>query len=322
MAERPVPNRPVVVVPGAVRALLEPMLPAGLEVRWFQDVDEAIALAPLADIGWLDILRLEDDPRPVLAATRARWLHTTLAGLSKIPVDVARERGIVVTKGTGLTSSAVADYALMGVLTLAKRLDVIVRAHDRKDWLTTPPSNDDLEGARALVIGYGAIGGRIGERLRACGMTVTGVRRRPDPAANILGRDEWHARLGDFDWVILAAPETPETTHMIGAPEFAAMKQGARFVNIARGVMVDQAALIATLESGHLAGAFLDVTDPEPLPSDDPLWSAPNCLISMHMSGRGNARMIREATERFARNVRHYLAGEPLEAIADLDRGY
>ena len=134
--------------------------------------------------------------------------------------------------------------------------------------------------------------------------------------------DDWRAQLGAYDWVILAAPGTPETTHMVGAAEFAAMKPGARFINIARGTQVDQAALIAVLRSGHLAGAFLDVTDPEPLPSDDPLWDAPNTLITMHMSGRFSRTQITQAAERFARNVHRFMAGEPLEAQVDLDQGY
>lgn len=316
-------DKPVIVAPGLMRPMLEPLLPLDeVTVHWFTDVDEAIALAPLADIGWLDILRLEDDPRPVLAATKARWLHTTLAGLSKIPVGFARERNILVTKGTGLTSNAVADYGLMGVLMLAKRVDEVVRAQDRREWLPHPPCNDDLERASALVIGYGAIGSRLGDRLKACGMIVTGVRRNADAAQGIIGAEEWQARLGEFDYVILAAPETAQTAHMIGAAEFAAMKKGARFVNVARGAMVDQDALLAAMHSGHLGGAFIDVTDPEPLPADHPLWGAPNTIITMHMAGRGNLPMYAQAAARFADNVRRFLDGAPLEAVADLDRGY
>lgn len=315
-------DRIVIVAPGLIRPLLEPMLPPEVDARWFSSNDEAIALAPLADIGWLDQFTLNDPPDAVLAATKARWLHTTLAGLSNVPVDLARERGIIVTKGTGLTSNAVADYGLMGVLMLAKRVDEIVRAQDRREWLPRPPSDDDLAGARVLIIGYGAIGSRLGARLKACGMIVTGVRRTADPAQDIIGAEEWRAQLGDFDYVILAAPETKATIHMIGAAEFAAMKPGARFLNIARGAMVDQDALMAVMHSGHLAAAFIDVTDPEPLPADHPLWDAPNTIITMHMSGRGNAPTLRRAAERFAANVRRFLAGEPLEATADLGRGY
>lgn len=315
-------DRAVIVAPGLIRPLLEPMLPPEVEAHWFTSNEEAIALAPLADIFWVDQFTLNDPPDAAIAAIKARWLHTTLAGLSNVPVDLARERGIVVTKGTGLTSDAVADFGLMGVLMLAKRVDEIVRAQDRREWLPGPPCDDDLAGASALIIGYGAIGSRLGARLKACGMRVTGVRRAADPAQDIVGADGWRARLGDFDYVILAAPETSDTMHMIGAAEFAAMKPGARFLNIARGSMVDQDALLAAMRSGHLKGAFIDVTDPEPLPADNPLWDAPNMIITMHMSGRGNAPTFRRAAERFAANVRRFLAGEPLEAVADLTLGY
>ena len=312
----------VIVAPARVRPLLEPMMPPQVETHWFATNEEAIALAPLADIFWVDQFTLNDPPDAAIAATKARWLHTTLAGLSNIPVDLARKRGAIVTKGTGLTSSAVADYGLMGVLMLAKRVDELVRAQDRRDWLPGPPCDDDLEGASALIVGYGAIGSRLGERLKASGMVVTGVRRQADPAQAILAADQWQARLGDYDYVILAAPGTDATHHMIGAAEFAAMKPGARFVNIARGSMVDQEALVAALESGHLRAAFVDVTDPEPLPADHPLWDAPNIIITMHMSGRGNIPTFQRACARFAANVRRFLAGEPLEAVADLGRGY
>lgn len=322
MAEKPLPEKPVIVAPARVRPLLEPMLPVAVEARWFATNEEAIALAPLADIFWVDQFTLNDPPDAAVAAAKAFWLHTTLAGLSNIPVDLARERGVIVTKGTGLTSSAVADYGLMGVLMLAKRVDEIVRAQDRRDWLPGPPCDDDLEGATALIVGYGAIGSRLGDRLKASGMVVTGVRRVADPAQGILAADQWQTRLGDFDYVILTAPETQATHHLIGSAEFAAMKPGARFVNIARGSMVDQGALIAALTSAHLAGAFVDVTDPEPLPADNPLWDAPNIIITMHMSGRGNIPTFQRACARFAANVRRWLAGEPLEAVADLSRGY
>jgi phosphoglycerate dehydrogenase-like enzyme len=315
-------RKTVLLAPARVRPLLEPMLPPEVEAHWFATNEEAIALAPLADIFWVDQFTLNDPPDAAIAATKACWLHTTLAGLSNIPVGFAREHGIIVTKGTGLTSSAVADYGLMGVLMLAKRVDEIVRAQDRREWLPHPPCNDDLDGASALIVGYGAIGSKLGDRLRASGMIVTGVRRQADPAANIIGADDWRARLGAFDYVILAAPETPETHHMIAAAEFTAMKPGARFVNIARGSMVDQGALIAALKSAHLRAAFVDVADPEPLPADHPLWDAPNIIITMHMSGRGNLPMYTQAAKRFADNVRRYLAGEPLEAVADLTRGY
>src|SRR5690606_38213941 len=140
---------------------------------------------------------------------------------------------------------------------------------------------------------------------------VSVVRRSGGEGA--LGPDEWRARLGEFDWVILAAPATPETDAMIGAEELAAMKADAVLVNIGRGAVVDQDALVAALEDKRIGGAFLDVTTPEPLPGDHKLWSLDNAHVTMHLSGRAQDRMFVRSAERFIVNCRRYVAGEPLE---------
>jgi phosphoglycerate dehydrogenase-like enzyme len=313
---------PIIVAPAIVRPLLEPQLPAGVTMRWFTSPDEAIAMAPEADAMWVDQFSLNDAHAAARAAGKARWFNTILAGLSNIPVDFAREHGILVTNGRGLTSDNVATYAVMGVLNLANSFDRIVRAHDRGEWLAGPPPMVEVMGTRALIIGMGTIGERIAARLSAFGVSVTGVRRTPDPASGCLGPDDWRARLGEFDWIVLAAPGTEETRHLIGAAELAAMKQGAALVNVGRGETVDQDALVAALASGRLSGAMLDVTDPEPLPAGHPLWSAPNCIVSMHMAGRNLGGMFRRGSARFARNLSAWLSDDPLEAVVDLSRGY
>ena len=323
MTERPVPIPiPIIVAPALVRPLAEPLLPEGGEVHRFTTSDEAVALAPEADIGWFDEFTLVARQKAPAAAVKARWINTILAGLDGIPLELMRQRGVTLTNGAGLNSATVADYALLGVLTLAKRLDVIVRAHDRAEWLAGAPGMAELEDSRALILGYGAIGRAIGDRLAVSGVHVTGVRRTADPAAGILGAADWRAHLGAFDWLILAAPATADTRQMIGAPELAAMKPTAGLINIARGDLVDQEALADALMSRRLAGAFLDVTDPEPLPADHPLWKAPGALITMHMAGRSQTSMFRRGAERFARNLKAWLAGKPLESVVDLDRGY
>ncbi len=172
------------------------------------------------------------------------------------------------------------------------------------------------------MIGYGTIGTAIGDRLKAFGVTVTGVRRTPDGTPGIIGPDDWRATLGDHDWVVLAAPSTGETQAMIGAAELAAMKRAAWLVNIARGDMIDQDALVEALTARRIGGAFLDPTDPEPLPPEHPLWTAPNAIVTMHLSGRSQTSMFRNAADLLIDNLHRYLAGEPLRNQVNLTLGY
>ncbi|MEJ2458878.1 MAG: NAD(P)-dependent oxidoreductase [Novosphingobium sp.] len=130
------------------------------------------------------------------------------------------------------------------------------------------------------------------------------------------------AALGQFDWVILIVPSTPETRHMFGAAEMAAMKPGAVLMNFARGTVLDQDALLSAIDSRHLGGAFLDVTDPEPLPAEHPLWSRENVHISMHLSGRAQDALFARGAARFLENLARFEQGRPLLHRVDLDRGY
>ena len=144
----------------------------------------------------------------------------------------------------------------------------------------------------------------------------------PTGEANVIGLDDWRDRLGEFDWIFVSAPATSDTKHMFGAEEFAAMKNSAWLVNVARGSLVDQDALLAALKDKTIGGAALDVADPEPLPADHPLWDAPNCLITMHLSGKRQTRMFQRAAKRFVENLQRYRNGEEMIAVADFDRGY
>jgi phosphoglycerate dehydrogenase-like enzyme len=138
----------------------------------------------------------------------------------------------------------------------------------------------------------------------------------------VLRPDEWRAQLGQFDWVILAVPATPETDAMIGSDELAAMKSDCVIVNIARGAVIDQPALVAALQAKQIAGAFLDVTTPEPLPADDVLWTLPNAHVSMHLSGRAQDKMFVRSGERFLDNLGKYLKGQPVAPVFDPHLGY
>lgn len=310
----------VAVLSGLVRPLVEPHLPPEIEARWYTSVDELLSLAPLADIGWFDLDRKEPMIEAVRAADNLKWLNSIYAGLDFLPMDVLIDRKVTITNGAGINALTIAEYVVMLMLVHAKGYRDVVRAQDRAEWLLDSPGKMELAGTRALLLGMGAIGGLVKTRLEAFDVEVIPVRR--SGGAGALGPDEWRDRLGEFDWVILAVPATPETDAMIGAAELAAMKDSAVLVNIARGAVVDQDALVHALESKAIGGALLDVTKLEPLPADHPLWSLDNAQITMHLSGRAQSKMFVRSAQRFVENCRRYVAGEPLAPIFDPARGY
>lgn len=310
----------IAVLSAIARPLLEPQLPGWIEPRWFATTEELLEIAPEAEIGWFDLFKKEDMAEAARRAVKLKWLNSIYAGLDHMPLALLGERGVTVTNGTGINAVTIAEYVVMGMLTVAKGYREVVRAQDRHEWLLDSPGKRELLGSKALLLGMGAIGSLIDARLAAFGVEVTKVRRSPAPGA--LLPDQWRARLGEFDWVILAVPATPETDTMIGAAELAAMKPEAVLINIARGGVVDQDALVAALREELIHAAFLDVTTPEPLPADHPLWDLPNAHVTMHLSGRAQDKMFARSVERFLRNLERYRAGETLEPVFDLARGY
>ena len=313
-------KRTVAVLSALSRPLLEPRLPDWLDVRWFGTTEELFDLAPQAEIGWFDLYKKDDMAEAMRRAVQLKWLSSIYAGFDGMPLDLLAQRGVTVTNGAGINAITIAEYVVLGMLSVAKGYREVVRAQDRHEWLTDSPGKRELFGSKALLLGYGAIGQLIDARLAAFGVEVTKVRRSSGAAT--LGPDQWRARLGEFDWVILAVPATAETNGMIGASELAAMKRDAVLVNIARGTVVDQAALVAVLREQRIHAAFLDVTTPEPLPADHELWSLPGAHVTMHLSGRAQDKMFARSAERFLANLGRYRAGEPLEAAIDLTLGY
>jgi phosphoglycerate dehydrogenase-like enzyme len=310
----------VAVLSAIARPILEPRLPDWIEPRWFATTAELMAIAPEAEIGWFDLYKKEDMAEAARRATSLKWLNSIYAGLDHMPLSLLHERGVTVTNGAGINAITIAEYVVMGMLTIAKGYREVVHAQDRHEWLMDSPGKRELFGSKALLLGMGAIGSLIAERLVPFGVEVTKVRRTPGP--DTLTPDQWRARLGEFDWVILAVPATPETDGMIGAAELAAMKSDAVLVNIARGAVVDQDALVETLKANRIHAAFLDVTTPEPLPADHELWSLPNAHVTMHLSGRAQDKMFIRSVERFLVNLERYRAGEPLDPVMDLTLGY
>ncbi len=318
-------------LPASAQPYVENRLPDDVTPVWYDKSAQAVAAVAGAEIAWLDIF-----PPHIGTAIDAgddlRWVFTAFAGVGTFPLDVMRDRHIVLTNGAGLHNIPVAEYAIMGMLAAAKNLRAVMHSQDRGEWLSDSPGKGELFETKALIIGYGQIGRAIAERLRGFGVEVTGVRRRAQTPGNpsgvqarerdVLGPDDWRPLLAEFDWIILATALTGATRHLIGDAELAGMKKTAWIVNVGRGGLIDQRALIAAASRGAIGGAFLDVTDPEPAPPDDPIWSTPNVLVTSHVSGRAQTRTIERAATLFLTNLARYRDRQPLLNTVDFEHGY
>jgi phosphoglycerate dehydrogenase-like enzyme len=306
------------VLPAMLRSLIGAKLPDWLQVQWYDNRHQAVELASQAEIGWFDFFDRAAMQQAITAATQLKWLNSIFAGVEQFPLALLQQRGVQLTNGAGINAVPIAEYVVMLMLSHAKGYRDVVRAQDRRLWLKDSPGTRELFGSKALILGYGGIGREVAIRLEAFGVTVSKVSRSGGPG--VLSPDAWRAELGAFDWIVIAVPATPETVGMIGAGEIAAMKQEAVVVNIARGSVIDQAALLAALQAGAIGGALLDVTTPEPLPAEDPLWD--HAEITMHLSGRAQSLAMVRAGERFVANLDRYHRGEPLQPLVDYTHGY
>lgn len=271
-----------------------------------------------------------------LAARRLRWFHSGAAGARNSLFREMRDSDVVFTNSAGMYADSLADHALAGILYFARGLDVAVRAQRRREWvqaaLNSPrsplhalPPAGEVAGASLGIIGYGGIGSALGRRAHALGMRVQAIRRRPGPKPPELARieppDFLPTLLETSDYVALAAPETPDTEGLLGVAELARMRPGAVLINLARGTLVDEPALVRALEARRLRGAMLDVFATEPLPADHPLWRLENVLVTPHVGGT-SARFWERETDLIVRNIACYQAGRPLENRVDKAHGY
>lgn len=308
------------VLPGWMRKRLEDGLPHWIDAAWWEDEAHLIELAPDAQIGWFD---LHVKPPALEAMSKARdlqWLNSAYAGVNWMPLADLQARGVTLTCGAGLAAGQVAEFAVMSMISFARGYREIIRAGDRHEWLAKPPSPREMAGSRALILGFGAIGQAIARMLAAFDVDCVPVRSKS--GEGVLGPDEWRVRLGEFDWVVLSLPATRDSADMLGAGEFAAMKDHAVLVNYGRAEVVDQPALVAALEQDIIGGAILDLALPEPLPSDHRLWELDNAHITMHLCGVPNAASRARAAQRFLDNCERFRTGQPLEGQVDLVRGY
>jgi len=226
----------------------------------------------------------------------------------------------VVTNAVGVSAAPMAEFVVGRILQLWKRFPEIDEVARRHAW--TPTFGRMLAGSTVGIVGLGAIGSALAARADALGMRVVASRRSWTPGMTaphvdtLYGPDALPTLLGESDVVVLCAPSTPETRGMIDADALAAMRPGALFVNVGRGTMVDEPALIDALERGHLTAAVLDVTSEEPLPPEHPLWDAPNVYISAHCSATSDGYVERVLAV-FVDNLTRYLAGHPLGNVVD-----
>lgn len=315
-------------------AFVHPLKPAQLQVyrEAFPGVRFLAADRGLPDgIADAQGIAIHWDPPPMeelLAAARSlRWLHLRGAGIDRIAVPRLLASDIVLTNGSGNHAPNIAEHVLSLMLAFARQLPQLIRGQAGKTW--APPAAGkvfELSGQTLLIVGCGAIGEELAWRAAALGLQVIGVKR--GPVADLprgVGDMVTLERLDDVlpraDHVVLALPLTARTRGLMDAPRLRRMKQGAHLYNVGRGPLLDQEALIELLRAGHLAGAGLDVTDPEPLPAASPLWDLPGVVITSHSAG-----MTPRSYERFEalllENLRRFDAGEPLLNVVDKNAGY
>ncbi len=307
-------------------ALARPQITERLKAM--ADVDLVIVdtvPALLAALPQAEALLLYDAPKAdaaqVVSALDApgntvRWMHFITAGREGFEA-AGLPKNVAITYAAGAVSPAVAEHAMALLLALARRVpDMLVQQAAHRWDRAIGTRAFSLEGMTMTIVGFGQIGRELAVRARAFGMQVHCVSRSgaPDPLLDkTYPLTALHAGLAAADVVVVAIAMAPETRGLIGAAEFAACKKGAVLINIARGAILDQAALGAALQSGQLGAAGLDVTDPEPLPADDPLWGAPNLLLSPHYAGGGSAASLRRLADGVEDNLRRLMRGEPLQ---------
>jgi len=299
---------------------------------------EGLTDEPVEDVevllrGWLSSDAFD---RLVARAPRLNWVHSASAGVERALTPAARERGLVITNARGVFSRPIAEYVLMMILAVSRRLPGLLELQRERTW--QPLEGVELRDVTVGIVGLGSIGRAVGALATAFGCRVVAVRRRAD-AGSAPPADEESRSFGEVlldrvggpellpdllresDFVVLAAPLTPETQNMMDATALAAMKPGAWLINIARGGLVDERALLSALRDGRIGGAVLDTFRDEPLQPSSPFYDLPNVIVTPHTSW-SSSRVLDRSVELFCDNLRRYAAGEPLLNVVDPAAGY
>lgn len=261
---------------------------------------------------------------------KLKWIHCTAAGVAQLMYPELRGSGVVVTNASGVHAVPMAEHILGMLIAMARRFPDAMRYQLQGRWAQqeiwdAPLRPRELRGQLLLVVGFGAVGKELARLIQPLGMRIWGVTRsgRGDAqlAERILPATELDAALSQADYVVLAAPEIPETHHLIGARQLQALKPTSYLINVARGSLVDEAALIAALERRAIAGAALDVAEREPLPPDSPLWKLDNVFLTPHVSSVSESLWDRQ-TDLLLENLERWFSGRALLNQVDLERGY
>lgn len=291
------------------------------EIIYVESEEEAISAAPEIDVilGWFL-------PPVCAAAPNLRWIQSFSTGMDKFLFPEIIERDEVqISNMAGMYAPQGGEHAWALLLALTRGIDLAVRRMDKREWTGHAPIN--ITGLTMGLIGMGGFGMEIAKRAAGYDMTLIAIDAvrtdKPDNIAELkpATRDNLHDLLRRSDVVMMACPLTKETYHLISTEELAQMKETAYLINVTRGGIIDEPAMIAALEAGQIAGAGLDVTEVEPLPPDSPLWNAPNLIITPHRAGASQHRP-RETFEFFYQQLERYLKGETPKNLIDKRRGY
>ncbi|WP_341529267.1 D-2-hydroxyacid dehydrogenase [Nostoc sp. UHCC 0302] len=314
-----------IILPINLAPHIEPQLPSDIEVVRTDNEGNLEGDASDAEVYvngfYSNNIHIYDKILAQLPAIR--WQQTPSAGVNHLLTPAFLKRDIILTNGTGIHAIPISEFVLTFMLYHAKNLRKLQALQDAHTW----PRGvflEELADATLLIIGAGNIGKAIASRAKAFGMRVWGSRRHPEPLPDfdkIVGANEWRSLLPEADYVVIATPLTPETQGLIDEAALRSMRQSAYLINIARGAIVDENALLTALREGWIAGAGLDTVATEPLPPESPFWSLPNVFITPHCSAL-SPRLRERITELFLDNLRRYQAGQPLRNVVDKQVGY
>jgi phosphoglycerate dehydrogenase-like enzyme len=269
-------------------------------------------------------------PEQLKAARKLKWVHSTAAGVAQLMYPELRRSGVLVTNPSGVFSVPMAEHTMGMMIALARNFPDSVRHQDRAHWgqqdISDQPQHlTELNGKLLLIVGFGSIGHELARRAKAFDMHVWGVSRTAKNdemlAERIVPVSKLREVLPHADYVVIAAPQTAETTKLMGAKEIGLLKKGACLVNVSRGTLLDEAALMRALEEWRLNGAALDVAETEPLPSENPLWKAPRLFITPHTSAMSDRLWMRQ-TEMLMDLLGHWFDGREMYNVVDFEKGY